>query len=298
MSAIDRRTFIQSAAVLGSSGALVNAAHAEPSPATSKRKFKLGLVTDNLGRNWDLPTLLNVCEKTAVAAVELRSSHKHGVEPVLLPDQRREARKRFADSGVACWGCGTNCEFHSTDPNVVRANVEICKQFVQLTADIGGRGVRVRPDALPRAIPAEVSIAQIGKALAECGKAAADAGVEIWVELHGIGSSVPKHMQMIMEACGHEAVGLSWNCNGQDVAFASISEAFGLLKKWLKSCHISDLYNDEKGGYPYRELFRSLRETGYDRYTLCQVSRPIADPLAGMEFLRYYYALWHELSKE
>jgi hypothetical protein len=105
-------------------------------------------------------------------------------------------------------------------------------------------------------------------------------------------------MQMIMESCGHDSVGVTWNSNATDRAYGTCGEAFGLLKKWIKSCHINDLYNDQKGAYPYRELFSLLRESEYDRYTLCEVGRPIADPQAGAEFLRYYYALWHELSKE
>ena len=35
-----------------------------------------------------------------LAAVECRTPHKHGVEPSLPADQRKDAKKRFADSGV------------------------------------------------------------------------------------------------------------------------------------------------------------------------------------------------------
>ena len=49
-----------------------------------KSKLKLGMVTYLWGAQWDLPTLITNCEKTGFAGVELRSTHKHGVEENLL----------------------------------------------------------------------------------------------------------------------------------------------------------------------------------------------------------------------
>ena len=42
--------------------------------------MNLGLVTYNLARDWDLPTLIRNCEETGFHAVELRTTHAHGVE--------------------------------------------------------------------------------------------------------------------------------------------------------------------------------------------------------------------------
>jgi hypothetical protein len=70
-----------------------------------------------------------------------------------------------------------------------------------------------------------------------------------------------------------------------------------MLKPWLKSCHINDLYKEHTGAYPYRELFRLMREANYDRYTLIEVGKTPPDVATGEEFLRYYKALWTELAK-
>lgn len=292
----DRRGFMTSIGAIGTALGIAAAGRTEV-PVAAPRKFQLGTVTYNVPQSWDLPTLLDVCKQTGLAAVELRTTHKHGVEPSITADQRRDVKKRFADSGVLFWGCGSTCEFHDPSPAKVRQNIETCKQFAQLTADIGGKGVKVRPNGLPKDVPVDKTLEQIGKALVECGKTAADLGVEIWVEVHGPGTSLPKNCQAIMQQCGHSSVGLTWNSNATDLVKGSVAEAFAMLKPWIKSCHINDLFNDEKGVYPYRELFRLLRESGYDRYTLCEVGRGIADPKAGVDFFRYYRALWHELSK-
>jgi cobalamin biosynthesis Co2+ chelatase CbiK len=65
-----------------------------------------------------------------------------------------------------------------------------------------------------------------------------------------------------------------------------------MLRPWIKSCHINELHS----GYPYRELFRLLRETGYDRVTLAEIAGA-PDVESGERLMRYYKALWTELTR-
>ena len=277
MMPLSRREFLATAAAL--SGGL--AAAADPAA-----KFKLGLVTYNVPATWDLPTILKVCGEVGIAAVECRTTHKHGVEPKLSSDERQDVKKRFADSGIAFWGCGSVCEFHSDDPAVVKKNIETCKEFVGLVKDLGGKGVKVRPNGVPKGADPAKTFDQIGKALVECGRAAKDAGVEIWVEVHGA----------FMDACGHPSVGLTWNSNPTDLdEKKSVKPAFEMLKPWIRSCHINDLENDKKGTYPYRELFGLFRGMGYDRYTLIEVGKSY-DVAEGTKFLKDYKRTWDELT--
>lgn len=255
--------------------------------------MKLGLVTYNLAPDWDLPTIIERCQRTGFEGVELRTSHAHGVEPGLSPSARQEVRQRFADSGVTLWGLGSVCEFHSTDPEVVRQNVEMCRAFVALAADVGARGVKVRPNGLQEAqgVPVEQTLAQIGKALRQCGAAAADAGVEIWLEVHGPGTSHPPYIRTILDYCGHPAVGVCWNSNDTDVKDGSIREYFHLLAPEIRSVHITELWREQ---YPWRELFAQLNGIGYDRFTLAEIPQS-SDP---ERLMRYYRALWNELRRQ
>ena len=154
--------------------------------------------------------------------------------------------------------------------------------------------VRDTRPSLPTQIPQ--AVAQIGKALAECGKAAESAGVEIWVEVHGPKESTaqPKVMRAIMDACGHKAVGVTWNSNDGEAVNGSIADGFELLKGHITSCHINDLGKDKKGVYPYRELFKKLAEIKYDRYTLCEVGTAVK-PDDGEKWLADYHKQWKEL---
>src|SRR5262249_12716 len=163
----------------------------------------------------------------------------------------REVRQRFADAGVDIWGLGTVCEFHAPDRAVVERNIETCRAFVQLAADLGARGVKVRPNGLPAGVPGERTLEQVGRAPQpggrageRCGRGGGEAKVEVWVEVHGRGTAEPRHMRTIMEQCDHPRVGVTWNSNPTDIQNGSVAEAFRLLRPWVKSCHINELYKD------------------------------------------------------
>ena len=254
--------------------------------------MRLGLVTYRLAKDWDIPTLIEKCEATGFEGVELRTTHAHGVEPSLGKDERREVRRRFEDSEVVLWGLGSVCEFHFADAAAVRQNIETCKSFVLLAEDVGATGVKVRPNSLQenKGIPVEKTLEQIGVALRECGEFGADHGIEIWLEVHGPGTSHPPHIRTILDHCGHPSVGACWNSNNTDVKDGSVSEYFGLLRNDIKSCHITELWRTD---YPWRELFSLFKEAEYDRFTLAEIPEsPDAERL-----MRYYRALWMELKR-
>ena len=289
-----RRELIGAAGVAVAGVALGPApgAEAQAAAAPADPPFKLGTVTYNVPKDWDLPTLATLLPKAGISGVELRTTHAHGVEPSLSPTQRAEVRQRCADASLTLWGLGTVCEFHSPDPTTVAQNVRTCAEFVKLAHDVGARGVKVRPNGLPAEVPVEKTLEQIGKALRECGVVAADHGVEIWVEVHGAGTQEPRNMRAIMDHCGHRSVGVNWNSNVADIRDGSVREAFELLKPFLMSCHINNLW----GPYPYRELFSLLRGSGYNRYTLCEVATPVK-PEDGVLFFQCYKGLWRELAR-
>jgi sugar phosphate isomerase/epimerase len=255
--------------------------------------MKLGLVTYNIARDWDLPTLIENCVAAQIDGVEPRTTHAHGIEPDLGPAARREVKRRFADAGLTLWGIGTACDFHYPDPDEHRQQVERAKRFCDLARDLGAVGVKVRPNGLPPDVPRERTLAQIAQALRQCGQIAQDNGVELWLEVHGRESQHPPVIREIIERCGHPNVGVCWNSNPTDLLDGSVRTYFELLRPFLRSVHIHDLWSEE---YPYRELFTLLRGSGYDRYTLCEVGDPLA-PDAGKLFLQCYRGLHRELTR-
>src|SRR4029077_8635133 len=100
------------------------------------------------------------------------------------------------------------------------------------------------------------------------------------------------HIKNMMEHCGHAQVGLTWNSNQADIKDGSVGRYFALVRPSMRSCHINELHS----GYPYRELFRLFREAGYDRVTLAEI-QGMPDVASGERLMRYYKALWTELTR-
>jgi sugar phosphate isomerase/epimerase len=250
----------------------------------------LGAVTYNVLKDWDVETIIKNLEAAGFEAVELRSSHKHGVEPSIDREERTRVRKRFEASHVRLLSYGTACEFHSPDPAERRKNVDLAKQFVDLARDTGAWGVKVRPNGLPKEVPPETTIQNIGACLRELGDYGAARAVEIWMEVHGPETMKPPISAAILKAAGHDNVGACWNSNAADIVGGTVKPSFELLKRWIRSVHITELANPN---YPWRELFTLLREAKYDRYTLCETGAS-KEP---ERFLRWYKALWTELTR-
>src|ERR1043165_8713299 len=249
----------------------------------------LGAVTYNVLKDMDLESVIKTLEATGFEAVELRTGHKHGVEPSISDAERERVKARFARSKVKLLSYGTTCEFHSPDAAERKKQVEIAKQFIVLAHDTDARGVKVRPNGLPNGVPKETTISNIAASLREIGEHGFGHGVEIWLEVHGGPTQAPDVAAAIMRATNHKNVGLCWNSNPTDVANGSVKASFDLLRPWLKSCHINELVS----GYPYRELFALMKRSGYDRWTLCEAGES-KEP---ERFLRYYRALWMELNR-
>lgn len=247
--------------------------------------MRLGLVTYNLAADWDLPTILARCAATGFEGVELRTSHKHGVEDTLSAEERREVRKMFADSPVRLFGLGTAFEFHSLESEEVRRNIEGTKRYLQLAADLRAGGVKIRPNGHQEkaGVPREQTLAQIGRAARECGETAQNLGLELRMEMHGSVRDA-SDMRRIFEV----ADGLCWACwnsNDDDVKNGSVQHDFDLVSRWIREVHITRIWNPH---YPYRELFSLLKGIGYQSFCLAEIPAS-ADP---EELMRYYRALF------
>lgn len=253
-------------------------------------EMKLGLVTYQWGKDWDLPTILKNCAATRFDGVELRSTHKHGVEITLDAGERTDIKARFADSPVELVGLGSACEYHSADADVVRQNIEETKAFITLCHDLGGGGVKVRPNGFPPDVPIERTLGQIGMSLREVGRFGAEHNVSIRLEVHGKGTSHVPHIKTIMDVADHPNVVVCWNCNGSDLDGDGLAANFKLVEHKLGTIHIHDLRNDN---YPWPELFTLLKGARFNGWTLMEEGNTPKDIVAAMHENR---ALWENLA--
>ncbi|MGK7397589.1 MAG: sugar phosphate isomerase/epimerase family protein [Candidatus Cyclobacteriaceae bacterium M3_2C_046] len=272
-----RRNFIKS---VSAGSALAMMPWMVSAESMKKSKMKLGLVTYLWAKDWDLPTLISNCEKSNVLGVELRVNHAHGVMPDLSKSQRAEVKKMFTDSPVEVLGPGTNQEYHSPDPAELKKQIEGTKEFIVLSHDIGGTGVKVKPNAFPEGVSKQKTIEQIGLALDEVGQFARDYGQEIRVEVHGRETQRLPNIKAMMDVADNKNVKVCWNCNNEDLSGQGLTYNFNLVKdKFGDTVHIREL---NVGDYPYQDLMNLFVANNYKGWILLEARTDPADKVKAL----------------
>jgi len=291
----NRRDFLQRAGLgLGALGFAAQAVLAAEKPAASfarPSKIRLGTVTYNLAKDWDIPTIIKNCEEAKFEGIELRTTHAHGVEVTLSKAQRDEVKQRFRDSNVELMGLGSVFDYHTPDQAKLRKDIEVTKEYIVLAHDVGAPGVKVRPNAIPREVPAEKTLEQIGRSLRELGEFGDGYGVQIRLEVHGTETSLLPNIKTIIDAAGHRNVGVCWNSNQTDLAGEGFEHNFNLVKAKIFTVHMRDLYLDE---YPFRKLLKRLNEIGFTGFCLAEIPES-NDPVRVMKYFRGLFLAYQNL---
>lgn len=282
-----RRDFIK-----GISLATVGLALSRENAFASKKRtaMKPGLVTYLWGKDWDVPTIIANCEKCKLLGVELRTEHKHGVEPSLTSAQRKEVKQRFDDSSVKFVGYGSNAEFDSPDASVLKQNMDLTRQLVRLSHDVGGTGVKVKPNKFHEGVPKEKTIEQIGKSLNELGKFAADYGQKIRLEVHGRETQELPNIKAMMDVADDPNVVICWNCNPTDLNGKGFSYNFNLVKDRLgDTIHVHEM---DTVAYPWQELMNELVKMNYSEWILWECA---SNPNDKVEALISQRKIWESI---
>ncbi len=280
MFSIDRKTFLKEISLLAGA-AIVSGPALATDPLREKSSIKLGFVTYLWGKDWDLPTLIKNCSDTNIRGVELRVEHAHNVMPELNTAQRLEVKKRFADSPVQLVGLGTNQQFDYVDQGQLKASIERTKEFIRLSADVGGSGVKVKPNALHKEVSTEKTITQIGESLNEIARYGAELGQQIRLEVHGEETQELPMTKRIMNVATHPNATICWNCNPQDLNGKGFESNFNLVKdRFGATCHVREL---DRTDYPYQALLTNLVKMNYTGWVLLECHTNPADKVASMK---------------
>jgi sugar phosphate isomerase/epimerase len=268
MTSPSRRLFLKRAtavALASPLAALPRLAARAASAAETPCRF--GLVTYLWGKDLALPQLIEACTQSGVLGVELRTTHQHGVEPELSQDQRAEVQARFADSPVTLVGLGSNERFDDPDPAKVKAAIEASKQFIRLSHDVGGSGVKVKGDRFHDGVDRSRTLDQVVKAMRELGEYGQGFGQQVRLEIHGGFADIAIHHQ-IMQAVDHPNVRSCWNSNQQDLRGPGLRQNFELVRPYFgDTAHVRVLDSDD---YPFAELIRLFVTTGYSGWILLE----------------------------
>lgn len=293
---VNRRNFL-AAAGLGLGAAALNpretlAGETAPKPAREgvSSQMHLGLVTYNLAKDWDIPTILKNCADAKFEGVELRTTHAHGVEVSLNAAQRAEVKRQFQNSPVKLVSLGSIFDYHTPDQAKLRKDIDATKAYILLAQEVGAAAVKVRPNGLPKEVPKEKTLEQIGRSLREVGEFGQSHGVSVRVEVHGSETSLVPNIKRILDVADHPNVGACWNSNDSDLSGEGFDANFNLIKNKIMVAHITELYNEK---YPYRRLFARMKESGFTGFCLAEIPES-KDPV---RLMKYYRGLWLALQQ-
>src|SRR6267378_2655875 len=291
----DRRQFLKTTGVTLTAASCLPVFGAESSAPSSfmvrPSKMKLGIVTYNVAKDWDLATIIKNCAEARLQGVELRTGHAHRVEVNLNKEQRAEVKQRFRDAPVELMGLGSAFDFHAPEQAKLRADIAATKEYIILAHDVGAPGVKVRPNGLPAGVPKEKTLDQIGISLRELGEFGDGYGVQIRLEVHGTETSLLPNIKTIIDAAGHRNVGVCWNSNQTDLAGEGFDHNFNLVKAKIFTIHMRDLYLDE---YPFRKLLTGLNEIGFTGFCLAEIPES-NDPVRVMKYFRGLFLAYQNL---
>lgn len=255
-------------------------------------KMQLGLVTYLWAKDWDVPTIIENCTKANILGVELRVEHAHGVGLNMTAQDREKVKKQFADSAVKIVGMGTNEQYDSPDPEKLNLAIKNTVQWLHLSKDIGGSGVKVKPNQFHEGVPQEKTLEQIGVALNKLGEYALGLGQQIRLEVHGNGTQELPNIKKIMDYVENKGTTVCWNCNEQDLIGEGLEYNFDLVKdKFGDICHVREM---NMGDYPYQQLMDLFVGIDYPGWILLECRTDPKDKVAALKEQR---AVWEKMIK-
>lgn len=255
--------------------------------------MRLGLLSYNIARDWDLVKMLSICSELGYDGIELRTDegHAHGVEVSLSKDERRELLRRINDSDIILCGLGGGCKFDGLNEDEVSENVEHTKRLLELCCNMGAPGLKVFGNNFheDEGVERSKTIAQVAKALAECSRTANDLGVELRLEMHGDFIRPADVLEVLHQTDDHPGLKLIYNCDRRDVVDGSMADCLHEVMPYVTHVHMHELTHAD---YPYAEMLGLLDESGFPGFCVAEIQKsPEPERL-----LAYYHDLWHALA--
>lgn len=238
--------------------------------ADHSSQLKLGLVTYNLAKSWDLDRIIQRCTETCFEAVELRTSHAHGGEVTLSASERAGVRTKFAAAAIELCGLGSAFEYHHADPDEVERNIAGTKEYVDLAGDVGAPAVKVRPNGLQTdaGILEDETLQQIGQALGECAGYAQGSGIRVRLEVHGRETMRIPRFRKILDLADADNLYVCWNCNQAVLEDGGLESNFDLRRPNRSRPHARPV----PSGVPLEGIPWATRRLRVRRLLLCRNS--------------------------
>ncbi len=251
--------------------------------------MKLGLLTYNIGKDWDLDKIIEVCKNWGYAGVEFRSEigNKHGVELETSKEARKVIKEKLEDAYLEAIGVGTSCRFEYSEEKLRRQNIDTAKRYVELAADMEAPRIRVFGNNFEKNADKEQTIKWVSEALAELNEFSEPYKVDVLLEMHG-DFNFWKYAIKAVEYSEVPGLGLIYNCSQKDKVGESVKSTYSHIKHLIRHVHMHSLLKP----YPHKEIMQLLKNDGYEGYISAEIDEYSSDA----ETVAAYYAkLYYEM---
>ena len=263
--------------------------------------MKWTLNTYEVGQEWDLDHLIEMCAKTGYPYIEFLMDFKqpHGLEWDTPRERYAEVKGKLEAAGLK-FGSFTSCQtFHAPDASERAESVTRVKRVIDMAREFGCDHVRVLGDQLPEDESARSAVvANAATCIRQLGEHAGD-GIAVSMEMHGSFTDPHYSMEMVRQVDlpnvglvfnGVWPVGREWKYT-LPAGAPSIEPFYKMVRPHLTSIHVHSMERPTELGY-WQEWFGLLKRDGYDGYVANESAYTGPDP---EKVLRLYTALFETL---
>ncbi len=264
--------------------------------------MKWTLNTYQVGQNWELDQLIEMCLKTGYPYIEFLMDFEqpHGLEWDAPEARFAEVKEKIEAAGLK-FGSFTSCQrFDSPDAAERAESVKRVKRVIDMARKYGCDHVRVLGDRLPEDESARPEVVKnVAECIRELGEYAG-AGIAVSIEMHNSFTD-PHYSMAVVEQVNLPNCGLVFNGQwpvGKDWKYTlpagaeSIKPFYDMIRPHLTSIHHHEVELPSELPY-WQEFFKLAKADGYDGYVSNECSYSGPDP---EKVLRLYTALFRTLT--
>jgi sugar phosphate isomerase/epimerase len=251
--------------------------------------------------DWTLDQIASCIETSQYAGLELRGLRREFSLPdcpELAPDRRAAVRRRFEGLGCALFSVDSSAKFSSPEAAERAEAVDEVRRYAELGAALGSQFIRVFGGNLGEGYSVADTVPFMAQSLREAADAAAAAGLSVIVETHDAFCR-GEDLAAVLNAADHRACLALWDIHHPLAHGESVPDTLRHLGGRLAHTHTKDARTvDDKreyclfgeGDLPYREVFGSLRDAGYEGYLSLEWEKAWHPDIAEPEIALPHYA--------
>ncbi len=167
--------------------------------------------------------------------------------------------------------------------------VELAKRYVELAAKIDCGRIRVFGDRFLPGLVKEEVIKNVTDGLVDISDFAKSYGIDVLLEMHSE-FNFWKYALNAVKATNRENVGLVYNCDIRDLTGGSPDVTYSYVRNYIKHVHMHCALR----GYPYKKLFKLLRQDGYTGYLSVEHDEGSSDPEKVIGYYAELFRAWND----